>query len=131
MIATGHFFFALAALIHLAIFRMESLQWGTPKVNKVFGQTEESVAHTKLFAFNQGFYNLFLALEILTGFAFIYFGYSKEVGMALISFSGLSMLLAACALVYSAPHLKRAFFIQGGPPFIGLLFFIIHFKFFL
>lgn len=131
MIATAYFFFALAALIHLAIFRMESLQWGTPKVNKVFGQTQQSVTHTKLFAFNQGFYNLFLALEIITGFIFISFGLSKEIGLAFLIFSGLSMLLAACVLLYSAPHLKRAFFIQGGPPFMALLFLLIHFKFFL
>jgi uncharacterized membrane protein len=38
----------------------------------------------------------------------------------LSAFSALSMLAAAVVLKISAPHLKRAFIIQGLFPFIGL-----------
>ena len=49
----------LAAVVHVLIFCMESLWWTTPKVRARFRQAPEQADATKLFAFNQGFYNLF------------------------------------------------------------------------
>ncbi|HEY6784033.1 MAG TPA: DUF1304 family protein, partial [Gemmatimonadales bacterium] len=54
----------LAGAIHVLIFCMESLWWTAPGVQKRFRQTPEQAQATKLFAFNQGFYNLFLALGV-------------------------------------------------------------------
>jgi putative membrane protein len=53
---------AVAALLHVYIFTMESLTWTSPRTRATFGSTPEEAETTKLLAFNQGFYNLFLAI---------------------------------------------------------------------
>ena len=98
----------LAGVIHVLIFCMESVWWTTPKVRGRFRQSLEQANATKLFAFNQGFYNLFLALGA--------FG-----GLALVLMSCLSMLGAAIVLVVSAPQLRRGALIQGAAPLLFLL----------
>ena len=62
MITAGLVFAALAALLHVYIFTMESLTWTSPRTRATFGTTAEEAETTKLLAFNQGFYNLFLAI---------------------------------------------------------------------
>lgn len=57
----------LAGVIHVVIFCMESLWWTTPKVRARFRQSPEQAEATRLFAFSQGFYNLFLGLGVFTG----------------------------------------------------------------
>ena len=52
-------------MLHVYIFVLESLQWTAPRTRATFGTTLEEAEATKLLAFNQGFYNLFLA--IVTG----------------------------------------------------------------
>ncbi len=112
--------FILAGLIHLFIFALESLLWGKPFANKVFRLDELAAEQQKLFAFNQGFYNLFLALELFLGIFLVCSERATSAGIALSTFSAISMLAAAVVLLISAPHLKRAFIIQGLLPFIGL-----------
>ena len=65
-------FATLAALLHVAFFAMESLYWKTPQVMKIFKRTSEQADITSLMAFNQGFYNLFLALGLFYSFYFAY-----------------------------------------------------------
>ena len=56
-------FAALAALLHVYIFVMESVQWSQPRIWKRFGVPDQQTADaTKPMAYNQGFYNLFLAI---------------------------------------------------------------------
>ena len=62
-------FAVLAALMHLYIFWMESLRWERPETRKVFGTSPEQAATTRRLAYNQGFYNLFLALTAFAGVA--------------------------------------------------------------
>ncbi|HEY0217854.1 MAG TPA: DUF1304 domain-containing protein, partial [Cellulomonas sp.] len=62
MIATGLVLAALAALVHVYIFRLESLTWTSERTRAVFGTTEAEAEATRALAFNQGFYNLFLAV---------------------------------------------------------------------
>lgn len=54
-----------AAALHVYIFAMESLWWTTPRVRATFGLSELDAHATRAMAFNQGFYNLFLA--VVTG----------------------------------------------------------------
>ena len=68
MVTTALIFAALAALLHVYIFVMESLTWTSARTRATFGTTAEEAETTKLLAFNQGFYNLFLALGIVAGF---------------------------------------------------------------
>ncbi|HZJ39326.1 MAG TPA: DUF1304 domain-containing protein, partial [Demequina sp.] len=58
---------ALAAALHVYIFALESLWWTTPRVRATFGLTEAEAAGTRGMAFNQGFYNLFLAVVTVAG----------------------------------------------------------------
>jgi putative membrane protein len=112
MITAALIFAVLAALLHVYIFTMESLTWTSPRTRKTFGTTPEEAETTKLLAFNQGFYNLFLAMIAGLGIAGIAMGH-KAVGAALI-FAGVgSMAAAAVVLLLSAPDKARAAVTQG------------------
>ena len=52
----------LAGLLHVFIFYMESIAWTSEKACSTFGMTKEEANNTKEMAFNQGFYNLMLAV---------------------------------------------------------------------
>ena len=65
MIAVGLVFTAFAALLHVYIFWMESLAWDGPQARKTFGVPDAEREATRAFAFNQGFYNLFLAIAAI------------------------------------------------------------------
>lgn len=109
----------LIALIHVYIFSMESLLWGTEKVNKTFRVKPENIEILRLWAFNQGFYNLFLSLGIFVGAGFIYFGKSLE-GRILIDFAVASVFFAGLVLAYSTGQVKSSL-IQSGPAVIYFL----------
>jgi putative membrane protein len=114
-------FTCLASVIHFYIFAMESLLWGKPRINKVFGMSPEAAAQNRLFAFNQGFYNLFLALAAAAGVAFFIADSSSLIGTTLIVYSLGSMVGASIVLFCSEKKLVRAALIQGIPPLLGLL----------
>lgn len=110
----------LAAVVHVLIFCMESLWWTNPKVRVRFRQAPEQAEATKLFAFNQGFYNLFLAIGIFAGLALILGGHPVS-GLTLVTWNCLSMFGAAIVLAASAPQLRRGAVIQGAAPLVFLL----------
>ena len=117
-------FAALAALLHVYIFVMESLTWTTPRTRKVFGTSAQEAETTKLLAFNQGFYNLFLAIVTAVGIAAIAMGH-KQIGAALV-FAGVgSMLAAAAVLLASSPDKARAAITQGTFPLIAVALLVI------
>ncbi|MCP4966572.1 MAG: DUF1304 domain-containing protein [bacterium] len=61
-------FMAIAGLIHIGFFVIESLLWRRPEIYRIFGVRNAEDAETMAFAlFNQGFYNLFLGLGALVG----------------------------------------------------------------
>ena len=120
-------FAGLSAFIHLYIFCLESLWWGRPKTNKVFKVTLEQAEANRLFAFNQGFYNLFLALNSLVGICLIVFEINQTVAKTLLASSNLSMLLAAIVLVSKGRHLLRAALIQGVAPLLVLISLLLSF----
>ena len=111
---------ALAGLIHVLFFCMESLWWTRPAVYRRFGSTEAQAHMTKNLAFNQGFYNLFLAAGIFGGFFLMGTGLYRA-GMILVAWNCLSMLAAAMVLAASSPQMIRGALIQGLPPLVFLL----------
>jgi len=120
MTAAALVFAALAALLHVYIFVMESLTWTSPRTRKVFGTTPEEAETTKLLAFNQGFYNLFLAIVAAVGVVAIVLGHNA-VGAALV-FAGVgSMLAAAVVLLAASPDKARAAITQGVFPLIAVV----------
>ena len=110
----------LAGVVHVLIFCMESLWWTTPTVRVRFRQAPEQANATKLFAFNQGFYNLFLAIGTFAGLALVLMGHAGS-GLTLVRWNCLSMLGAAIVLAASAPQLRRGAVIQGAAPLLFLL----------
>ncbi|MBI3213100.1 MAG: DUF1304 domain-containing protein [Mycobacterium sp.] len=120
MITAGLIFAALAAILHVYIFTMESLTWTSPRTRATFGTTADEAETTKLMAFNQGFYNLFLAVVTGIGIVAIILGH-KGIGGALV-FAGIgSMLAAAVVLIASARDKARAAITQGTFPLIGVV----------
>jgi putative membrane protein len=112
-------FAALAALLHVYIFWMESLRWERAETRRVFGTTPEQAATTRQLAFNQGFYNLFLAITAIAGI--VLFGWPVVSNTLLIVALG-SMLLAALVLVANDRSRVRAALVQGLFPALGLVF---------
>src|SRR6201987_3089599 len=112
MITAALIFAALAALLHVYIFTMESLTWTSKRTRAAFGTTAEEAETTRLLAFNQGFYNLFLAIVTILGIPPVIMG-DTAVGVALV-FAGVgSMAAAAIVLRFSAREKARAALIQG------------------
>lgn len=115
MLVAGLTFAALAAVLHVYIFMLESLSWTSPRTRAVFGTTAQEAETTKALAFNQGFYNLFLAVVTVIGICAVALDHNT-VGLALI-FAGVgSMLAAAVVLLASAPDRARAAVTQGAFP---------------
>lgn len=114
----------LAGAVHVLIFCMESLWWTRPSVRARFRQTPEQGEVTRLFAFNQGFYNLFLAVGTFAGIALVLRGH-PGVGLTLVTWNCLFMFGAAIVLAASAPQMRRAAVIQGAAPFLFLLLGVI------
>lgn len=124
MITAGLIFAALAALLHVYIFTMESLTWTSPRTRATFGTTPEEAETTKLLAFNQGFYNLFLAIAAGIGIAEVAMGH-QGIGATLI-FAGVgSMAAAAVVLLVSAPDKVRAAVTQGTFPLISIVLLVL------
>jgi len=120
---------ALAALLHVYIFVMESIQWTQPKVWRRFGVADQAAADTtRPMAYNQGFYNLFLAIGTVIGLVLFWagdLGTTAEVaGRTLVLFSLGSMLAAALVLVTSGAKYLRPALIQGTLPLLGFVLFL-------
>ena len=119
MIAAGLVFAGLAALLHVYIFVLESFRWTAPRTRAVFGTTADEAQTTKMLAFNQGFYNLFLAVVTAVGIVLLASGH-RSSGAALV-FAGVgSMLAAALVLVASSPDKARAAITHGAFPLVAV-----------
>ena len=71
-------------------------------------------------AFNQGFYNLFLAIGAGVGLAFL--GINSTIAHTLMMFPALCMVGAGIVLFFSVKKSRGAAIILAGPPFLGVLF---------
>ena len=54
----------IVAALHVAFMALETFLWTTPRVRKIFGQSEEDAQKTKVLAQNQGVYNGALAAAL-------------------------------------------------------------------
>jgi putative membrane protein len=123
VLVTACVFAALAALVHVYIFVLESLRWTEPATRRVFGTTEETAAVTQPLAYNQGFYNLFLAIGSIAGIGMV--GSNRSASIALIVFATGSMLTAALVLIASDSSKARAAVVQGLFPAFALLLLLV------
>jgi putative membrane protein len=118
----GSVFVGLAAVIHVFIFWLESITWTTPSTWRRFGIASQTDAETiRPMAYNQGFYNGFLAVGAACGIILLSSPGLQQAGLALELFAALSMVFAATVLVVSSPTLVRAAALQGALPLIGIV----------
>ncbi|MGW0035956.1 DUF1304 domain-containing protein [Gordonia sp. NPDC003376] len=96
----------LAAALHVYIFVLESVRWTDERTRRTFGTTLAEAEATREMAFNQGFYNLFLAVVTVVGVAL--WAVSDAVGAALIYAGAGSMLAAGLVLLISSPSKAKA-----------------------
>jgi putative membrane protein len=114
----------IAAVIHVAIFAMESLLFTRPAVRGRFHVGEADVAAARPWAFNQGFYNLFLAVGTIVGLILLHGDGHAQAGRALVALACGSMLAAAVVLIATDRRMARGALLQGLMPLIALLLLI-------
>ena len=103
---------------------MESIWWTRPSIWKRFGLASQADADTtRPMAYNQGFYNLFLAAGAALGLL-LWCHQPTQAGAALVFFSTGSMVLAALVLTTTGRRYLRAALIQGTFPLIGFVLFL-------
>ena len=125
MAVIASIFVALAALLHVYIFLMESVWWTRPATWRRFGVADQASADTiRPMAYNQGFYNLFLGLGAALGLVLYWTGGALP-GRALVEFTTACMVLAAVVLVTTGRRYLRAALIQGTLPLIGFVLFLV------
>ena len=122
LLLLGTIAIALAGLFHVAVFAMESVLWSRAATWRRFGvRSQEDADVLAPMAYNQGFYNLFLAVGALGGVVLVWLASLQQAGVAVALFAAGSMTLAALVLVLRDRRLARAAALQGLLPFTGVL----------
>lgn len=113
----------MAATLHVAFFVLESILFRLPIGRRVFGvRPDTDSAPLRLFAVNQGLYNLGLAIVVFVGIVVVVLDASSPVGVAVVVAGCSVMALAGAALAATAP--RRTLPIaaaQGLPPLIAIV----------
>jgi putative membrane protein len=108
----------LAGTLHVLFFVMESVLFTRPAVHRRFRVAAAEVGAVRPWAFNQGFYNLFLAVGLFAG---LLLGVDTDAGRALLVLTCGSMVGAALVLVASNRRMARAAAVQGILPLVALV----------
>src|SRR4051812_20537349 len=112
---------AVAALIHVWFFALESVLFGRPTVWRRFGvRSAEDAAVIRPMAFNQGFYNLFLAVGVALGLLLVAAG-NPVAGRGVVVFAWASMVAAGAGLAARDRRFAGGAAIRPVPPLIALL----------
>jgi putative membrane protein len=112
------------------IFVLESVQWRRPRVWRRFGVASQEAADTiRPMAYNQGFYNLFLAIGTAIGLVLFAIGGADTVadvaGRTLAMFCLGAMVAASLVLLNSGARYLSAALLQGTAPLLGFIFFLL------
>lgn len=111
----------LAAAFHVLFFVIESVTFSQPPVAARFGlTTPEQIAIVRPMAFNQGFYNLFLAVGIAGGLALVAAG-SVDAGRAVVLFACACMVGAGFVLLATNRRFARSAAVQAVPPLVAIV----------
>lgn len=113
-------FAIVAALFHVGTFVMESVLFGRPAVQRILVGRAEPAPGVRLWAFNQGFYNLFLAAGPIAGLIAYHAG-NVDVGRALVIYGCAFMAACGVVLFVSNRKLWRSMIGQSGPPLVALI----------
>ncbi len=110
----------ITAALHILFFYTESINFMDPATLEKFGLSPEQGLVVKLWAFNLGFYNLFLAFGLLFSIYLVYKGLIKE-GKLLATYLLLFIVGAGIVLYISEPGLLRIALTQALPALISLI----------
>ena len=113
----------LAAVLHVVFFVFESLLWTRPEVYARFGIGSREQAETiRPMAFNQGFYNLALAVGLFVGIVMLgRDGAAGVVGKTLVIFATACMVVAGVVLASTGKKYWRAAAILLVPAALALV----------
>jgi putative membrane protein len=118
---------AMAAVLHIAFFVLESVLFRLPAGRRIFGvRPENDSATLRLFAVNQGIYNLALAIVVIVGIVMVIITAASPLAVSVIIAACSVMLVAGIALALTAP--RRALPIalaQGGLPLIAIVALVV------
>ena len=112
----------IAAALHVFIWTMESITWKQPATWKRFGlQSQADADTTAPMAYNQGYYNLFLAVIAIIGIVLVVVADRDDAGWALVIAACGSMAAAALVLLSTGAAYARAAATQGTVPALAVL----------
>ncbi|WP_194821559.1 DUF1304 domain-containing protein [Micromonospora sp. S-DT3-3-22] len=120
MIVAGLVLAGISGLVHVYIFYLESVVWTSARARAVFGTSRQEAEVTRQLAFNQGFYNLFLAVAVVVGIVAYAVG-AHTVGATLVFVGAGSMVAAGLVLLISAPSKASTALKQLLPPLLGVV----------
>ena len=121
MIIIGLVLAVVAALVHVAIFYLESVVWTSDRARAVFGTgSREQAEAMKELAFNQGFYNLFLAIVTIIGVLLTLLG-QPDPGLTMVLVGTGCMVAAGLVLLISSPSKASAALKQLTAPALAVL----------
>jgi putative membrane protein len=114
---------ALAALLHIVFFLFESVFWARPAIYARFGiKTQSEADIIRPMAYNQGFYNLALAIGVIVGiFLLEGHGGSFVAGKTLLIFGTACMSVAGIVLATTGRSYRAAAALQFVPAVVALL----------
>lgn len=115
---------AVGAVLHGYIFWLESFAWTSPRARRIFGLGAEEARLTAPLALNQGYYNLFLGVEVVVGLVLIAAGL-LPAGITAVLIGAGSMVAAAAVLLISSPDKARAAAVQATAPLLGIVLLVI------
>jgi putative membrane protein len=109
-----------AVLFHVAAFVMESVMFDRPAVQRALLGRTEAAPGVRVWAFNQGFYNLFLAAGPAAGLIAGYAGHGGT-GRVLVIYGCAFMAACGVVLFVSDRRLWRGTLGQSVPPLVALI----------
>jgi putative membrane protein len=118
--AVAQTFAIIAALCGVTAFVLESFLFGRPSVQTFLLGRPEPAASVRMWAFNQGFYNLFLATGPAAGVVAYHLG-QQSAGRALVIYGCAFMTGCGVILFVSDRRLWRGMIGQSGPPLVALI----------
>jgi len=127
MLIAAQILASIAALLHVVFFVFESVLWTRPAVFARFGiASKEQAETTRAMAYNQGFYNLALAIGVGVGVVLLgQAGDAMLVGKVLVIFGTACMAWAGLALISTGRRYLRAAAIQFLPAAAALVLAIV------
>jgi putative membrane protein len=120
MNAVTQFFVIVTGVVHAWAWLMESVLWRKPAVQRMMLHHEDSSDGVRLWAFNQGFYNLFFALGAVGGVIAYRLGH-HAAGTAVALFTCASMAIAGLVLWVSDHSLWKGAIGQSSAPLAALI----------